>query len=213
MPRKRLDKVVEEWGKIGLYFDEYAYVTAFVLPGEPKSGGLHGVLRNNDASRSVRERLKEAIVVARSNDLCLFATVGLDESKHYWGGAYKFVYILPDEAEIALFPKEVVQEIASKSGQLQGVVSESFSYYQEDAGAVKLEEKLRLIEEQMTSFIENSRFSVPMRSSTKKTRTLLNEIMADCQLEDALREQLDGPLQHVAATTICEGIRFLHAFR
>jgi hypothetical protein len=213
MTRQRLNNVVKEWEGLGLIFHEYAFVTRFVLPGEPKTGGLHGVLRNNDTSRIVRQRLKEAIAVASRHDMCLFATVGLDESKHFWGGEYKFVYVLPDEAEIALFPKEVVQEITSKSEQLQGVVSESFSFYQEDENAVKLVADLRQIAEQMNSFMENSKFSVPMRTSAKKTRALVREIILDDELEDSLREQLDGPLQHEAATTICEGIRFLHAFR
>lgn len=213
MTRQRLDKVVKEWEGLGLIFHEYAYVTAFILPGEPKSGGLHGVLRNNDASRSARERLNEAMAVARSNDISLFATVGLDESKRYWGGEYKYAYVLPDEVEIALFPTEVVQGIALKSGQLQGVISESFLYYQEEENAVKLEGKLRLIEEQMKSFMVKSKFHIPLRSSTKKTRALLNEIMAAGDLEDSLRDHVDGPLQHEAATMICEGIRFLHAFR
>ena len=213
MTRQRLENVIKEWEGIGLTFHEYAFVTRFVLPGEPKSGGLHGVLRNNDTSRIVRQRLKEAIAVASRNDMYLFATVGLDESKHFWGGEYKFVYVLPDEAEIALFPKEVVREIASKSEQLRGVVSESFSFYQEDKNAVKLEADLRRIAEHMKSFMENSKFSVPMRTSTKKTRSLVREIILDGEIEDSLREQLDEPLQHEAATTICEGLRFLHAFR
>ena len=214
MTRKSLDETVQEWKETGLIFDEHAFVTASVLPDEPKSAGLHGVLRTEQSERGMRDRLKEALLIAGKHDLFLFAAIGLDESKCFWGGEPKLVYLLPDEAEIALLPIEVVQEIALKSGQLQSVLSESFSYYQEYETAVNLVEKLRLIEEQLKSFMWNARFQVPLRSSTKKTRELLREIEAGGRkLEKSLREQLDEPLQHEAATTICEGIRFLHAFR
>lgn len=213
MTRERLDRVVEEWEKIGLYFDEHAYVAASVLSGKPESGGLHGVLKHADGFRPVKGRLSEAMSIAERNNIYLFVDVEADGERCLWGGAHKVIRIRPTEVECALIPKEMLQQISSKSESLRKIVSRSLSYQQEDAKVLRVDEKLILMERQIKECIEEVHSPMPLMLKTKLLRRLVKRVMEDTAFEEILREQLDEPLQQEAATTICEGIRFLHSFR
>lgn len=212
MTRERLDKVVSEMEAIGLVFDEHACVTASVLPGKPKSSGLHGVLRIGVQTQSGKGRWQETLAIAKKNGIHLFVNLEYQGPKHVWGGEDKSVYVLPTQVEVAIIPKEVIVEIESKAGEIRRVVSESFLFHQEDERVLLVEENLRLIEKQAKDF-RLAAYTSQLRPITVDLRHLVTNISKDSLFEGTLREQLNGQLQQNAATTICEGIRFLHTFR
>ena len=213
MQRYRVDRVVKEWKRNGVYFEEHACVAAAVLPERLESVGLHGVLRNDFGSLPIMGRLEEAIAIAESNDIYLFVDFETDEAKQLWGGECKEVFIYPNEAEVALIPKEVLQTISSNSMSLRETVKQSFSYYQEDEILLRLDENLILLERHIKDCVGEFYPSMPLALKTKILRHLVNKVAEDTAFEGTLHGNLHGKVQHEAANTICEGIRFLHAFR
>lgn len=210
--RERLDKVVKEWEPIGLVFDEHAHVAAPVFPGKPEASGLHGVLRIGGASGNKKGRWQEALAIAKKNGVHLLVNMEYSGPKEIWGGKDKFVYVMPTEIEIALISKEVIWALESKAELIRKAVGESFLYHQEDERVLLVEENLRLIERQAKDF-RQAAYTSQLRPITVDLRHLVTNISKDSLFEGTLREQLNGQLQQNAATTICEGIRFLHAFR
>ena len=211
MSRKQLDKVVKEWEKVELIFKEHECISGAVFPGKSALSGLHGILRNKHISNSVRVRLKEAMTIAKENDLFLFVSYEVEGLPPSWGGERKLMSLF--DIEIAIIPKEVFVEMVVQIRRVRNGIKDSYSYLQEDDEVLWVEEKLGLLEARLSAWNTWFLSSLSLESDTERLRPLLKEIMDEGCLEDVLREQLDGQLQREAATIVCEGIRFLHAFR
>lgn len=213
MSMERLGIVVREWKRNDLLFEEHACVRVKVLPGRRAWYGFHGVLKNQGEMESEKVRLALALAMAERKDVCVFADIGKGEAKSTWGGQYKFKYIYPNEAAVALIPKEVLQAIASNSASVRKVMNQSFLYYQEDADVLRASENLCLLQIRIEDYLNKSDLTVPVLANTKYIHQVIETISKDGSFEEVIRKHLNGEVQQEAATIICEGVRFLDAFR
>ena len=213
MSRERLGIVVRELKKSGLLFEERACVRVKFLPGRRAWYGFHGILKNHGPLESERVRLALAFAIAESEDICVLAVIGKGEAKGLWGGHYDFKNVYPNEAAVALVPKEALQAIASNSASVCKVMSRSFSYYQEDAEVLRVYESLIRLQVRIEDYLRKSDLAAPVLENTKYIHHATEKISKDFSFEGVIRKHLNGEVQQEAATVIFEGVRFLDAFR
>lgn len=213
MSRERLGIVVREWKKSGLLFEERACVRTKFLPGRRAWYGFHGILKNQGEQETEIVRLALAFAIAESEDICVLAVIGEGWAKGLWGGQYDFKNVYPNEAAVALVPKEALQAIASNSASVCNVINRSFSYYQEDAEVLRAYKNLSRLQVRIEDYLNKSDLTAPVLANTKYIHQATEKISKDSSFEGVIREHLNGEAQQEAATIICEGVRFLDAFR
>ena len=213
MSRERLGIVVRELKKSGLLFEERACVRVKFLPGRRAWYGFHGILKNHGPLESERVRLALVYPIAESEDICVLAVIGEGKAKGLWGGQLDFKNVYPNEAAVALVPKEALQAIASNSAAVCKVLNRSFSYYQEDAEVLRAYKNLSRLQVRIEDYLRKSDLTAPVLENTKYIHHATEEISKDSSFEDVIRKQLKGEAQQEAATIICEGVRFLNTFR
>lgn len=213
MSRERLGIVVREWKKSGLLFEERACVRTKFLPGRRAWYGFHGILKNHGPLESERVRLALAYPIAESEDICVLAVIGEGKAKGLWGGQLDFKNVYPNEAAVALVPKEALQAIASNSASVCKVLNRSFSYYQEDAEVLRVYESLIRLQVRIEDYLRKSDLTAPVLENAKYIHHATEKISKDGSFEDVIRKHLIGEVQQEAATIVFEGVRFLDAFR